>query len=129
MQVADHLSLEDGIESFNGLYLDDGRLRDDEVESIVANDMAFVLDRDADLTLECHVLIEHLDGERLFVRALTEARAECPMHLDRTLDDLFSDVGRAIHASRLLQPAGRARAASKAVQIVALANSRWDFCQ
>jgi hypothetical protein len=45
MKVADHLGLEHGVESFNGLYLDHGRFCDDEVQSIVANDMAFVLDR------------------------------------------------------------------------------------
>jgi len=128
VKVADHLSLEDGVESFDSLYLDYGRFCDDEVQGIVTNDMVLVVDRDADLTLECHALIDHLDGERFFVRALAEARAQSPMHLDRTLDDLFSDVGRAIHASRLVQPVGRARAASNVVQIVARANRRGDFC-
>src|SRR6476659_4912353 len=115
VEIADHLSLEDGVESFDSLYLDHGRFCDDEVQGIVTNDMVLVVDRDADLTLECHALIDHLDGERFFVRALAEARAQSPMHLDRTLDDLFSDVGRA-------------RAASNVVQIVARANRRGDFC-
>jgi hypothetical protein len=102
MEVADDLCLEERIESVDGLHFEDRLIRDDEVQRIVTDDMALVVDWDVNLPLELQMLLEHLDCERFFVGALAKSGAEGAVHLDRTLDDLFGDLDGAV------QVAGRA---------------------
>jgi hypothetical protein len=83
------LRFEDGIESVDALELNDDFVLDDEINSVLADLDAFVLDREQCLTLKRDVPLVHFNAHCRLISILEQPGAEPPMNLDRATDNLL----------------------------------------
>jgi hypothetical protein len=104
-EIGNNLALVDAIEPFDGLYLDDDLILDDQVDSVAVHHLIAVFDDDRLLALEFQLLVPQLDASRLVVDAFAEAGTETFVNLqgaaDDPVDNVFEFRGKwALHSSQ-----------------------------
>jgi hypothetical protein len=85
-QVSEHLCFKDGVKAIDAFHFDDYVPFDDEVDLVVADPVALVLNGHRRLPLEGNVLVQKLQCERFLVGPFTQAWTKDPMDGNRAAD-------------------------------------------
>src|SRR5688572_21249159 len=70
---------------------------DDEIDSMIGDELAAIEERDAHLLFESNPTGRELDAECSFVRRLEQARAKTAMNFQRTAKNTFGRFDIAVH--------------------------------